>query len=330
MKALVTGGGGFLGRAIVRQLQARGDMVRILARSEYPELLKNGVECMRGDISDAQATIAACQGMDAVFHVAAKAGVWGAYSDFHEANVVGTQNIIDACRKNKVPRLIHTSTPSVVYNGHPLANANETLPLTTRCPCAYPLTKAEAERRVIAANNDALKTVAIRPHLIWGEGDNHLVPRVVAQAKAGKLRIVGDGLNRVDLTHVENAAHAHLLAHDSIATSSVACGQAYFVSDNAPVILWDWINALLDQLEVPRVSRTISLNGAKSIGAIAEMLWTLFPFKGEPPMTRFVAVELAKDHWFDISAIKRDLGYSPVLSPMDGLAALVKSLKQPV
>ncbi len=324
MKALVTGGGGFLGRAIVRRLRGRGCEVRILARSEYPDLAAGGVDCRRGDLGDAAAVREACAGVDAVFHVAAKAGIWGKYDEFFQANVTGTQNVLDACRSAGVRQLIYTSTPSVVYNGLPLAGANESLPLTGKCPCAYPVTKAEAERRVLAANDKNLKTVALRPHLIWGAGDNHLVPRVVARARAGKLRIVGDGKNRVDLTHVENAAHAHLCAFDRL---DAVAGKAFFLSDDSPVALWDWINDLLKTLGIPPVTRHVGLGTAKFAGAGAEFFWKILRLAGEPPMTRFAAVELAKDHWFDISAAKKELGYAPVVSPEKGLSELVEFLR---
>lgn len=327
MHILVTGGGGFLGQHIVSQLQQRGHTVRILARSAYPALAAQGVDCQQGNLADADAVHASCAGIDAVFHVAAKAGIWGSRAAFQQANVTGTENIIAACRAHGIRYLVHTSTPSVVYNGQPLANADESLPLTQDCPCHYPTSKAVAERLVLAANSESLRTVALRPHLIWGAGDTHLVPRVVAQARAGRLRIIGEGKNRVDLTHVANAAHAHLLALDNLLADGPASGRAYFLSDNAPVALWEWINSLLRALDIPPVTRRISLRSARSLGAFAEALWATFPLRGEPPMTRFVAVELAKDHWFNIEAAQRDLGYHPVVSPQDGLEELLASLR---
>jgi nucleoside-diphosphate-sugar epimerase len=328
MKILVTGGGGFLGRALARRLLARGDSVRIVTRSPHPELAAEGIECLRGDLTDPHVARDACTERDAVFHTAAKAGVWGTYEAFFAANVDATQNILDACRAANVPFLVHTSTPSVVYNGHPLAGADETLPLTKACPCAYPVTKAEAERRVLDATGATLRTIALRPHLIWGAGDPHLVPRLVRQARAGRLRIIGDAANRVDLTHVDNAVHAHLLALSALQTGAVAAGHAYFISDGEPVVLWEWINALLRQLDIPPVTRRVSLSAARCAGAVAEALWKTLSLHGEPPITRFVAVELAKDHWFDIRAARRDLGYTPVVDTAKALAALVDSLKR--
>ncbi|MDR2512673.1 MAG: NAD-dependent epimerase/dehydratase family protein [Puniceicoccales bacterium] len=323
MKILVTGGGGFLGRALVGRLLARGDTVRVLTRSAQTGLTQLGVECLQGDIADADTLLHACAGQEAVFHVAAKAGVWGTYAAFHATNVTGTRNVLESCRAAGVPFLIYTSTPSVVYNGQALIGADESLPFTCACPCPYPLTKAEAERLVLAANGSALRTIALRPHLIWGVGDPHLVPRVVAQARAGRLLIIGNGKNCVDLTHVDNAVHAHLLALETLKHGTLPGGRAYFISDGAPVVLWDWINALLARLGAPPVKHRIGLGPATLLGAAAELAWRLFRLPGEPPMTRFVATELAKDHWFDTSAARQDLGYTPQVDNAAALNALV-------
>lgn len=324
---LVTGGTGFLGRKLVEQLLAQGRSVTVLARTPAPDLQARGVRFVRASLDDAEAVMAACAGVGTVFHVAAKVGVWGRHEDFFRANVLGTRAVIEGCRRHGVRRLVHTSTPSVVYNGRDLRDADETLPLTTRCPSAYPLTKAQAEREVLAANGATLRTVALRPHLIWGEGDPHLVPRVLARARAGRLRVVGRGDNRVDMVHVDNAVDAQLLAERAV--EGVAGGRAYFITNGEPVVLWEWINALLCALGEPPVTRRVPLGLARTAGALCEALWRVGGLKGEPPMTRFVAAELAKDHWFSLAAARRDLGYAPRISMAEGTARLVAALKQP-
>jgi nucleoside-diphosphate-sugar epimerase len=324
LPALVTGGTGFLGRRLVERLLAQGRGVTVLGRTPAPDLEARGVRFIRASLEDAPAVQTACAGAGTVFHVAAKVGVWGRPADFFRANVLGTRAIIEGCRRHGVPRLVYTSTPSVVYNGRDLAGADESLPLTTRCPSPYPLTKAEAERSVLAANSAALRTVALRPHLIWGVGDPHLVPRVLARARAGRLRIVGEGKNRVDMVHVENAVDAHLLAESALERCA---GKAYFITNGEPVALWDWINGLLAALGEPPVTKRISLGAASAIGSACELLWRACPLRGEPPMTRFIAEELAKDHWFNISAARRDLSYVPRTSMAEGTAALVASLE---
>jgi nucleoside-diphosphate-sugar epimerase len=325
--ALVTGGTGFLGRRLVERLLAQGRSVAVLGRTPAPDLEARGVRFIRASLEDAAAVQAACAGAGTVFHVAAKVGVWGRPQDFFRANVQGTQAVIAGCRRHGVPRLVYTSTPSVVYNGADLAGADESLPLTTRCPSPYPLTKAAAERAVLAAHSASLRTIALRPHLVWGVGDPHLVPRILDRARAGRLRIVGQGRNRVDLVHVENAVDAHLLAESALENGRAA-GRPYFITNGEPVFLWEWINGLLTALGLPPVTKKISLSAATTLGAVCEFAWRTLPLRGEPPMTRFIAAELAKDHWFDLSAARRDLGYAPRISMAQGTAELVAHLKQ--
>lgn len=326
---LVTGGTGFLGRRLVERLLAEGRAVTVLGRTPAPDLEKRGVRFIRASLDDAPAVAAACAGIGTIFHTAAKVGVWGRYADFFRTNVLGTRALLDGARLHGVRTFVHTSTPSVVYNGQSLANADESLPLTSDCPSPYPLTKAIAEREVLAANSPALRTVALRPHLIWGVGDPHLVPRVLARARAGRLRIVGDGKNVVDMVHVDNAVDAHLLAERALATeNSPAAGRAYFITNGEPVLLWDWINDLLRALGEPPVTKKIPLGAAATIGAVCETLWRVLPVNTEPPMTRFIAAELAKDHWFNLDAARRDLGYVPRITMATGTENLVKHLRE--
>lgn len=336
-KVLVTGGTGFLGRRLVERLLATGREVTLLGRTPAPDLESRGVRFVRGSLEDVSAVTAACTGAGVVFHLAARVGVWGRQEDFFRPNVLGTRLLLDACRQQGVPHFIHTSTPSVVYHGRDLAGADESLPLTTDCPSPYPITKAIAEREVLAANSDALRTIALRPHLIWGVGDPHLVPRILERARAGRLRIVGTGRNRVDMVHVENAVDAQLRAEEALRVCHLlddkpggarrTDGRAFFITNGEPVVLWDWINELLRGLGEPPVTRHLSLGAASAIGAACEFAWRLFPLRGEPPMTRFIAAELAKDHWFDLTAARRDLGYVPRVSMAEGTAALIAHLR---
>ena len=329
MKALVTGGGGFLGGVIVRMLRERGDEVRSFSRGDYPSLAALGAEQVRGGLDDWDAVAKAAAGCDIVFHVAAMAGIWGSYDDFYQTNVVGTENVISACRINGIGRLVYTSSPSVVFDGSDVEGGDESLPYPDRYEAYYPATKALAEQRVLAANSPELAVTALRPHLIWGPGDNHLVPRIVARGRAGKLRRIGNRPNLVDTVYVDNAARAHLQAADRLSPGSLVSGRSYFISNNEPLPLWDMVNRILAAAGVTPVTRSIPPQLAFTVGCICEGLWTLLRLPGEPPMTRFVAHELASSHWFDISAARNDFGYNPEISIDEGLLRLQQSLQHP-
>jgi nucleoside-diphosphate-sugar epimerase len=329
MHALVTGGGGFLGLYIVEQLIARGDTMRVLCRGKYSRLDELSVECLAGDVRDAAAVSRACAGVDAVFHVAAVSGIWGPWSHYHGINTVGTENVIAACRTHTVPRLIYTSSPSVIYDGRDHRNANESLPYPASYLCHYPHSKALAERAVLAANRvGGLATVALRPHLIWGPRDNHLIPRLVARAKAGRLRRVGRGDNVISMSYVENAAHAHLLAADRLGPGSPVAGQAYFINEPEPVNLWGWVNELLALAGLPPVTKSISAGAAYAAGAVLESAYKLLHLQSEPLMTRFLARQLSGTHSYDVSKATRDFGYQPIVTVSEGLRRLEPELKR--
>jgi nucleoside-diphosphate-sugar epimerase len=325
--ALVTGGGGFLGGAVVRQLVARGGGVRSLSRQRYPALDALGVEQHQGDLADAGAVARAVAGCEIVYHIAAKAGIWGPAAEYHAANVVGTNNVLAACRAHGVRRLVFTSSPSVVVTGRDIQDGDESLPYPRRYLAHYPRTKAEAERTVLAANGPELATVSLRPHIIWGPGDHHLIPRLLARARAGQLRQVGDGHNRVDVTYIDNAAAAHLLAADRLAPASPVAGKAYFLSQGEPVELWPFINRIMALAGVSPVTKRIPANVAYAAGAMLEAWYGLLRRSDEPRMTRFLAVQLSTSHWFDITAARRDLGYVPEVSTEEGLRRLGESLR---
>ena len=326
MKALVTGGGGFLGLAIVRMLRERGDTVVSFSRGEHPELATLSVEQLRGDLADRAAVENAARGCDIVFHVAAKAGIWGSFAEFQRANVTGTRHVLDACRLHGIHRLVYTSSPSVVFDGSDVEGGDESLPYPARFEAPYPHTKMLAERLVLEANSPTLATVSLRPHLIWGPGDNHLVPRILAKARAGQLRRIGRRDCLVDTVYVDNAARAHLDAADRLGSGSAVAGKAYFISNGEPLPLWEMVNRIIAAADLPPVTRSVSPKLAYAAGIACEGLWRTLRLAGEPPMTRFVARELATAHWFDISAARRDLGYEPEVSIAEGLRRLRASL----
>ena len=324
---LVTGGSGFLGGAVVRRLVARGEAVRSLQRQDSPALRELGVDLVRADLADRDAVLHAAKGCDAVIHIAAKTGVWGPSTDYYRANVLGTRNILDACRENGIRRLVYTSTPSVIHAGGDIEGVDESVPLATHFETAYPATKADAERLILAANGPELGTVILRPHLIWGPDDPQLTARILARGKAGRLRLVGSGLKRIDSIYIDNAVDAHLLALDRIAPGAGCAGKAYFITQGEPMPQRDLINGILKAGGLPPCGKSISPKAAYAIGLVMEIIWRALNRQDEPLMTRFIAKQLATAHWYDISAARRDLGYEPAISVAQGLQILEKSLR---
>ena len=326
-RALITGGGGFVGKAIIHQLLKKEIDCTAIGRSRYPELKEVGVKCIQGDISDRSFMFKHLQSFDTVFHVAALAGIWGSWDTYYRTNVLGTQNIIAACLENRVKTLVYTSTPSVVFNSADIINGDESLPYPQNFLCNYARSKVTAEKEVLSVNQHELKTCAIRPHLIWGPGDPHLIPRLIERGKKRQLKIVGDGENLVDLTFIDNVAHAHILAASNLNTTATAAANAYFISQERPVKMWEWINTLFDQLGIPQVTKKVTLKNARLAGSILETIHkAIFPHK-EPKMTRFLAEQLAKSHCFSHKKAETDLGYRPIVSLEEGQDKLLRWLK---
>lgn len=322
MKILVTGGGGFLGQALCRGLRERGHEVVSFNRGDYPALAAMGVQQLRGDLARRDAVIAAAQGCEAVFHNAAKAGAWGPWQEYHDTNVLGTRHVLDACRAHGIPRLVYTSTPSVTHRAtRPVEGGSaDDVPYGTGFKAPYASTKLIAEQEVLAANGAALATVALRPRLIWGVGDNQLLPRLVERANAGRLRLVGDGGNLVDTTYIDNAAQAHFDAFEHLAVGAACAGRAYFISNGEPRTMRETVNGLLAAVGAPLAEKTLPFRLAYAAGVVCEGLWTALPLRGEPPMTRFLAEQLVTTHWYDMGPALRDFGYRPVVGFDEGLA----------
>lgn len=331
MKALITGGGGFLGSRIAQLLLEQGHEVTVVARNLYPELEKAGARSVGCDLRDAERVMEVIRGYDVVHHVAAKAGYWGPLEEYRSINVDGTRNVLNACVRNGVGRLVYTSTPSVIGYDQEVENGGPGLPHAAKHESPYPETKAEAERLVLEANGSDVATIALRPHLIIGPGDNNLLPRIVRRAGEGKLPIVGDGTNRVDLTYIDNAAWAHVDAANALESPDSPCGgKAYFISNGEPVVLWDWLNDVLRQLGLPVVRKQVSLGAARTLGATLEFAYRVLPLSGEPRLTRFLASALARSHWYDMTPARTDFGYRVRVPMGEATARTVAWLREEV
>ena len=327
MKILVTGGGGFLGKALVKRLLERGDRVRSFSRGDYPELRVLGIDVQRGDLADKNAVITAVKGCDAVFHVAAKPGIWGKYSEYHATNVTGTENVITACRQTGVSRLVYTSSPSVVFNGDGIEGINESAPYPKNHPTHYLRTKAEAESKVLSTNSSDLATVVLRPHLIWGPGDPNFLPRLTERRKSGRLAKLGKQPHLVDCIYIDNAADAHIAALDHLHPGSPVAGKPFFISQGEPIDIGELMDRILGAAGLDPINRTVPVSLAYAAGCLLEVIYGVLRLQGEPPMTRFLAKQLSTAHWFDMSAARKELEYSPAISIKEGLMHLETSLK---
>lgn len=326
MKVLVTGGGGFLGQAICKQLVAAGHRVCAFNRNRYSALDALKVEQRVGDIANLDSAVHAAEGVDAIVHSAGKVGAWGRLDDYYEANVRGTDNVLAACELHEIDKLVFTSSPSVVHNGADLEGVNESAPYASHFSSAYAQTKALAEQRVLAANGPQLATVALRPHFVWGPGDPNLLPRILKQARAGRLRLLGDTSKKIDTVFVDNAAEAHVLALDKLSVGSPIAGKVYFISQGEPITHEALINSWLKAGGFPPESRRMPLGVAKFLASTLETIYSALRIQHEPPLTRFTVEQLSTAHWFDITAARRDLDYTPRVSMAEGLARLSQYL----
>jgi nucleoside-diphosphate-sugar epimerase len=246
-------------------------------------------------------------------------------------NVKGTRNVIAVCRATGARRIIFSSSPSVVFNGRGMEGADETAPYPDRYDAAYPRTKALAERLVVESNDQSLAAVSIRPHLIWGPGDNNLLPRIISRAKSGRLRRIGGGEPKIDPIYIDNAAMAHFLAADRLEPGSPIGGKVYFVTQGEIIPLWEMINRLLDAAGLPPVRRSISRPLAMGTAGLLELGYFTARKRSEPPLTRFLVRQLSTTHWFSIDSARRDLGYEPRVTIAEGMDRLKEHLRrQPV
>jgi nucleoside-diphosphate-sugar epimerase len=303
---LVTGGGGFLGTYIIKELISNNYNVISFARNSYPHLELLGVKQIRGDLQNIADINAALFNVDAVIHTASKVGMCGKYQDFYNINYIGTKNLVDAMKKNNVNKLIYTSTPSVVFGKDDIIFGNETLPYPNEYKTYYAETKMLGEKYVLENANQNFLAVSLRPHLIFGNGDLNLIPRVLATHKKNKLKIVGDGTNLVDVIPVENAALAHVMALKKI--DQHISGNAYFIGQG-PVNLWNFINEIFIKNNLPILTKKIPLKIAYAIGFMIEIILKIFNLTEiHPPMSRFIALQLGKSHYFDHTKSIQDLG----------------------
>jgi nucleoside-diphosphate-sugar epimerase len=324
-KVLVTGGTGFLGSHLCFKLQKLGYEVISLSRRPGEELNDVGIKQVQIDLSSPNTDLdEVVKSVDVIFHTAGKVGMWGAWEEFYQVNYIGTQNLVDSAKRNGIRHFIYTSTPSVVFDNHDIQGGNEDLPYAKRSKSLYARSKILAEQYVLMNTDDQFKTVALRPHLIFGPGDQNLIPRIIAKAQAGRLRKIGDGKNKVDVIYIDNAVEAHIKAYEALKNNSInVSGKAFFIAQEKPVILWDFIDKVLARYQLPKVQGRIPYFVAYMIASLIEWVFKAFRItKREPPTTRFIVMQLAKSHYFSHKNAKTILGYEPKLNTDEAIKLL--------
>ncbi len=322
MRVLVTGASGMLGRATATGLAGRGDEVTVLQRRP------SGLPCREvlGDVADPGVVARAVRGQDAVVHLAAKVDVTGPWAEYERANVAGTRAVVAACRAADVGRLVHVSSPSVAHAGSALAGVGAGPADPARARGHYSRSKAVAELDALAADSPSLAVLAVRPHLVWGPGDTQLVGRIVERARAGRLPVIGSGTALIDTTYVDNAATALAAAVDACGPVH---GEALVVSNGEPRPVAEVLQRLCRAAGVPGPGRRVPFRAAWVAGAAAEAVWAVTGRRSTPPLTRFLAEQLATGHWFDQRRTRAALGWAPHVTLEEGFARLAASYADP-
>ena len=317
--AFVTGGSGFIGGRLIERLVGEGKAVRALARSEDSarRVEDLGAEPVRGDLGDQSSLAAGAAGTELAFHLAAHLGEWGPWEEFERGNVEGTRNALAACEQAGVRRFVHCGTEAALMAGEPLVGVDETAPLRPDSRAPYPATKAKAELAVRDANREGFETVAVRPRFVWGKGDTTLLPEMLATVEKGQFAWIGGGSNVTDTTHVDNVVEGLVLGAERGRP-----GEAYFVTDGKPVVFREFVTAMLRTQGVDPPSRNLPAWAAAPLARACETAWKLLPLPGEPPMTTFRAWLLTQECTIDISKAREGLGYAPIVSHDEGLAAM--------
>jgi nucleoside-diphosphate-sugar epimerase len=315
-RAFVTGGSGFVGRELIARLRERGVAVRALARSEVARqtVRELGAEPVPGDLGDLAALREGMDGCDTAFHAAAKVEEWGPVREFEEVNVEGTRRVIEAARQAGTRCLVLVGTESVFLGKGPLVRVDESEPIPSKPLPRYPRTKAEAERLVREANGDGLRTVIVRPRLIWGKGDTSLLPKLVAAVEKGGFWWVGGGNYLTSTCHVKNCCHGMILAAER-----GTGGEAYFLTDGEPVVFRELVSQLFETSGVTPPRGTLPRWLAATFATLTEGLWRALPLPGAPPATRYGLRVMGQEMTVRDDKARRELGYAPVITVAEGL-----------
>lgn len=308
MRYLVTGSTGFLGRALTERLLKDGHEVIGVSRRPDPLPTKHIASSL-----ERLSSLVEFSPIDGIFHTAAKVGMWGDRDEFHKTNVEGTRRLLDLAVESGIDRFVYTSSPSVIANGRDLENVDERVPYPDNYLAYYPETKSIAERMVLRETR--LKTIALRPHLIFGPGDTNLIPTILE--KGAKLKRIGKKENLADFTYIDDCVSAHVLAMEALIKNPNSRNRVYFISQGEPYPLWRFVEKILQSKGLSLSSRVVNPRLAYFLATASEFVAGIT--KKEPKLTRFLVEEMSTHHYFDISAAKKELGFKPSFSIEEGL-----------
>ncbi len=315
----VTGGSGFVGRNLIRELVRRNINVRALSRSETASKMLEGLgaEVVFGDLDAVDVMTEAMRGCDVVFHCAAYVEESGDPYHFHQINVTGTENVLSAAKTAGVPTFVHLGTEAVLIGGPRLINADETWPLPKKNIGLYPSTKALAEKAVLAANGRAMKTISVRPRFIWGRDDTSVMPKFIEAIKGGKFVWINGGHYPVSTCHINNVVEGLLLAAEK-----GEGGEIYFLTDGEPVEFRTFITDLLATQGVDVPGRSIPRPLARAAANVADFIWNRFKLKSDPPITRARLKLVGEEATVNDAKARSELGYEGKISVEEGLAEM--------
>ena len=323
-RVLLTGATGFVGTALSSRLLELGAHVVCLSRTPRHSPHAR-VEWFEGDVEDPDAMDRATRNVDSVFHVGGMVGHYGDRASYLRANVLGTRNILAAARKNGVRSLVFTSTPSVIADGTPHFDVDESHPYSRRYQSPYSESKALAEQEVLRANSAGLRTIAIRPHMIWGPGPSHWVGGLRKLSRKGMLYQMGKGTNRVGMTYMDDCVAAHIAALEAVEGDRSVGGRAFFVHGGSPVLLWQWVRELTAALSLPGIRGTLPGGVMKIAAGVCDGLVVASRGSLHFPISRYLMTELTTDHYSCIDAARKYLGYQPTISVAEGISRLAEA-----
>jgi sterol-4alpha-carboxylate 3-dehydrogenase (decarboxylating) len=331
VKSLVTGGCGFIGRLLVDALVARGDEVTVVDFAEKPP--RPDVRFLRVDLRDREATSAFCAGQDVVFHNASVVHTRrNREEDVWAVNFGGTRNVLAGCREHGVARLIYVSSASAVYEGRDIENGDESMPYSQVSQAPYADSKIAAEKEVLKSNGQGGPlTCAIRPHVVFGPGDERFLPAILSRARSGRLKYaVGMQRKLSDFTYASNVADALLLADEKLVPGSAVGGSAYFITNGEPMGFWDFVGRVLERLRLPPIRGRVPFPIAYAVAAAYEAVDTMRggTLNSENGLSRFAIRYMCTHHYFSIARAQRDLGYVPAVSIADGIERTARHLEQ--